>query len=145
MTSTTPFSRNWFLLSLVLALLSFTRLSAQVTVTPTYPAISTFLWGNTSVNAVGQTSFVTGTGYGYRYILPKNFNPAVKYAAIIFLHGDGESGSDNISQISAANNTAHGALTLVSTANPDNQTNYPCFFIAPQMPVGADWSSDASV
>ena len=30
--------------------------------------------------------------------------------------------------------------SLVSTANPDNRTNYPCFFVAPQCPTGLDWS-----
>jgi hypothetical protein len=122
----------------------FTSLPAQVTVSPTYPNINTFLWGNTSVNAVGQTSYVTGTGYGYRYLLPLNYNPALKYPAIIFLHGDGESGTDNVLQLSVQYNTGNGVLALVSTANPNNQQNYPCFFICPQKPIGSIWSSAAS-
>ena len=127
-----------------LVLLSFASLPAQVTVSPTYPNISTFLWGNTSVNAVGKTSYVKGTGYPYRYLLPKNFNPSVKYPVILFLHGDGESGTDDVLQLSVANNTGNGVLVLVSTANPNNQANYPCFFIAPQKPTGSVWSSNAS-
>ncbi len=127
-----------------LFLLCLTSLSAQVTVSPTLPDPSTFLWGNSSVNAPGQTSYVNGTGYGYRYLLPQNFDPTVKYPAIIFLHGDGESGTDNVLQLSVQNNTGNGVLALVSTANPNNQQNYPCFFICPQKPVGSIWSSDAS-
>ena len=117
------------LLSLGLILLSFASASAQlnVTVSPTYPAISTFLWGNTSVNAVGKTSFVSGTGYGYRYILPKNFNANTKYPAIIFLHGDGEDGTDNNAQLAANYNTANGVLALVSTANPATRRTIPVF------------------
>ena len=77
-------------------------------------------------------------------MLPKNFNPNIKYAAIIYLHGTGECGTDNNAQLAASNNTAHGAMALVTTANPDNQTNYPCFFIAPQIPVGGNWSNDTT-
>ncbi len=132
---------SWFSSFLFLFLLSASSLSAQ-TVSPTYPPLTNFLWSNTSVNAVGKTSFVSGTGLPFRYMLPKNFNPNVKYAAILFLHGTGECGTDNNAQLAASNNTGHGALALVTTANPDNQTNYPCFFIAPQIPVGANWSND---
>ena len=131
-------------MSLGMLALSATSLFAQATVLPTYPAISTFLWGNTSVNAVGQTSFVSGTGYGYRYILPQNYNPNTKYPVIIFLHGVGEDGTDNVLPLAANNNTANGALAMVSTANPNNQANFPCFFIVPQCPVGTLWSSDAA-
>ena len=77
--------------------------------------------------------------------MPKNFNPNTKYPAIIYLHGSGEAGTDNNAQLAASNNTAHGALSLVSTANPDNQTTYPCFFIAPQASsTSLGWSSDAA-
>jgi len=131
----------WFSSVLFLFLLSASSLSAQ-TVSPTYPPLSNFLWSNTSVNAVGQSSYVGGTGLPFRYMLPKNFNPNVKYAAIVYLHGVGECGTDDNAQLAPSNNTAHGALALVTTANPDNQTNYPCFFIAPQIPVGANWSND---
>ena len=131
-----------FLLSLLLLLPA--SLFAQVTTTPTYPPVTSFLWGNTSVNAVGKTSFVSGTGFGYRYILPKNFDPNVEYPAIIYLHSGSENGTDNTQQLTSGNNTAHGSLTLVSTANPDNQTNYPCFYIAPQSPVGNNWSTDSA-
>jgi hypothetical protein len=132
---------SWFSSFLFFFLLSASSLFAQ-TVSPTYPPLTNFLWSNTSVNAVGQTSFVGGTGLPFRYMLPKNFNPNIKYAAIIFLHGTGECGTDNNAQLAASNNTGHGALALVTTANPDNQTNYPCFFIAPQIPVGGNWSND---
>ncbi len=108
----------------------------------TYPPLSSFLYGNSAVNAPGQTSFVSGSGYGYRYLLPKNYNAANKYPVIIFLHGIGEVGTNNTSQLTIGGNTALGALSLVSTANPDNQTAYPCFFVAPQSPV-TTWSDAA--
>lgn len=103
----------------------------------TYPPTSDFLYGNSSVNQAGQTSLVSGTGLPYRFIKPKNYNPAVKYPVIVFLHGQGERGTDNVSQLGG---TALGARALVSTAGPDNQTNYPCFLVAPQAPVSGTWS-----
>lgn len=135
---------SWLLAAIGFVVLSFAQVSAQITVSPTYPPLTSFLYGNTSVNAVGQTSFVSGSGWNYRYITPKNFNSSTKYPVIIYLHGSGETGSDDNSHIAAGNSTAYGALTLVSTANPDNQTNYPCFFIAPQAPVSNNWSTEAA-
>lgn len=115
----------------------------------TYPPLTSLLYGNSSVNQVGQTSKVNGSGWGYRYLVPKNYNPAIKYPVILFLHGSGEGGAvnghnyDNEAQLTAGSNSANGALSLVSTANPDNQTNYPCFFVAPQNDNGF-WPSSTS-
>lgn len=110
----------------------------------TYPTLTSLLYGNSSVNQVGQTSIVSGTGLPYRYLVPKNYSAANKYPVIIFLHGVGERGDanayDNAAQLEAGTNSANGALSVVSTANPDNQTNYPCFFVAPQAPH-MTWSS----
>ncbi|CAN5907320.1 hypothetical protein BH11VER1_BH11VER1_38150 [soil metagenome] len=107
----------------------------------TYPPASSLLYGNSSVNQVGQSALVAGSGLPYRYLPPKNYNPAVKYPVIIFLHGQGEKGTNNTAQLG---NNANGAMALVSTANPDNQTNYPCFFVAPQAPVSSGWSNVAT-
>lgn len=106
----------------------------------TYPPASSFLYGNSSVNQVGQSSLVAGSGLPYRYLPPKNYNSAVKYPVIIFLHGQGEKGTNNTAQLAG---NANGAMALVSTENPDNQTNYPCFFVAPQAPVSSGWSNVA--
>ncbi|MES2934579.1 MAG: malectin domain-containing carbohydrate-binding protein [Pseudomonadota bacterium] len=106
----------------------------------TYPPIDSFLWGNTAVNAVGQTSRVSGNGWGYRYLTPKNYDSSKKYPLIIFLHGSGEgtnSHNDNAAQLTAGGNTGNGALALVSL---ENQQNYPVFFVAPQNSSGF-WNS----
>jgi lysophospholipase L1-like esterase/poly(3-hydroxybutyrate) depolymerase len=110
----------------------------------TYPAISSFLYGNTAVNAPPEKAFVKGEGYPYRLLLPRNFDLHRKYPVIIFLHGGGETGSDNERQLTAGRNSANGGLSLVSTADPDTQTNYPCIFAAPQMPVN-NWYNAGSV
>jgi poly(3-hydroxybutyrate) depolymerase len=109
----------------------------------TYPTAASFYYGNSSVplTVPEATSNVSGTGLNFRFIKPPGYNPAVKYPLVIFLHGNGESrpaelsggGPGNTWQL---NNNANGAMALVSTASPANQTNYPCFFVAPQSTGG---------
>jgi len=79
----------------------------------TYPPISAFLYGNTAVNAPPEKAFVKGEGYPFRLLLPREFDSHRKYPVIIFLHGGGETGSDNERQITAGRNSANGGLALV--------------------------------
>lgn len=111
------------------------------TVAPVLPSLSSFQYGNTQVNAPCKTSLVAGSGYGFRALFPLNFNPLIQYAVVIFLHGIGECGIDNNLQLTAGGNTANGALAMVSAAN---QATFPCIFIAPQCPVGYNWSNGIS-
>lgn len=138
--------RVWILTAVAALGLISTSASAQVTVSTTYPPLTQFLWGNSSVNAVGQTAFVNGTGWGYRYMTPKNLStsPTTKFPVILYLCGGGEAGVDNTAQLTVMYNSAHGALAMVSTANPDNQTNFPCFMVAPQAFPNDTWSSDTA-
>lgn len=62
-----PISKPTLKSSLALALSSFTASAAE------YPPISSFLHGNTSVNAPAQTNAVSGDGYPYRPLLPWMF------------------------------------------------------------------------
>jgi poly(3-hydroxybutyrate) depolymerase len=121
--------------------LFFTGITASDLHAITYPPTSAFLYGNSSVNQAAQSTFVSGTGLPYRLLTPKNYNPSVKYPVIVFLHGQGEKGSDNELQLGG---NANGATALVSTAGPDNQTDYPCFFVAPQAPVSGGWTNAAA-
>jgi hypothetical protein len=54
------------------------------------------------------------------------------------LHGAGERGSDNLTQI-----TNYRIAT--SWADPANQALYPCFVVAPQCPMVGTWSTDPSL
>src|SRR5437763_851712 len=110
----------------------------------TYPPLNSFLYGNTGVNAPPEKSFVTGPGFPFRILLPADFDPAKKYPVIVYLHGGGETGKDNEKHLKAGKNSANGGLALVSTADPNNQADYPCIFVAPQMPVN-NWYNAASV
>jgi len=122
-----------------LALLSL-ALSVFAASAAEYPPISSFLHGNTSVIAPAQTNAVAGEGYPYRLLLPPNYDPAVQYPVIIFLHGGGETGSDNVRQLTAGRNTANGGLELVSA---ENQSRFPCIFAAPQMRLNSWYSPDS--
>jgi len=110
----------------------------------TYPPLSSFLYGNTGVNAPPEKTLVSGPGYPFRILLPANFDPHKKYPVIVYLHGGGEVGTDNERQLTAGRNSANGGLALVSIADPNNQADYPCIFVAPQMPVNS-WYNAASV
>ena len=75
---------------------------------------------------------------GYRLLKPKNYNVAKKYPLVIFLHGAGERGSDNVAQL------RHGAPLFIK---PEVREKFPCFVIAPQCPAeqkwaDIDWASD---
>lgn len=107
----------------------------------TYPPASAFLYGNTAVNAPAETNTVTGSGYPYRLLLPTNYSRANQYPVIVYLHGGGETGTDNRRQLTAGNGTANGGLALVSD---ENQAKFPCIFVAPQMPVNS-WYNPGSV
>lgn len=75
-----------------------------------------------------------GTTLPYRLFMPTSYSSAKKYPIVLCLHGSGESGTDNLSQI-----TANRLAT--SWADPANQVNYPCFVVAPQCPDTGTWST----
>jgi len=73
----------------------------------------------------------------YRLLKPKDFDPKKSYPMVVFLHGSGERGSDNVAQMK------HGVPQFASEAN---MAKYPCFLVVPQCPsgkqwVGVDWSA----
>jgi hypothetical protein len=70
----------------------------------------------------------------FRYFVPPDLVPGESYPLILFLHGSGERGSDNESQL---DNNANGAMQLLDDANLALQ---PVFMIAPQCPTDGWWS-----
>jgi poly(3-hydroxybutyrate) depolymerase len=63
----------------------------------------------------------------YRLFKPKDYDPARKYPLVLFLHGAGERGNNNLAQV-------RDALYFAKEAA---QKENPCFVVAPQCPNGA--------
>lgn len=61
----------------------------------------------------------------YRLYVPENYNPKKAYPLVLFLHGGGERGTDNVKQIMAND----GAVIW---ASPENQAKHEAFVLAPQ-------------
>lgn len=68
----------------------------------------------------------------YRILFPENYDKTKKYPLILFLHGAGERGNNNDSQLT------HGAKLFIDSAN---RKAYPVIVIIPQCPTEGYWSS----
>lgn len=67
-----------------------------------------------------------------RILTPVNFNPRTKYPLVVFMHGSGERGDDNESQL-----VWGGDLFIDSI----NRTKYPAIVVFPQCPKGEKWAT----
>ena len=78
-------------------------------------------------------SFTSSSGQSvdYRELTPENLIKGKKYPLVIFMHGAGEKGNDNFSQLK------HGSQMFL---NPVNREKFPSFVIFPQCPKDKDWS-----
>lgn len=72
-----------------------------------------------------------GTVLKYRWSAPEKTEPGKIYPLVLFLHGSGERGDDNIAQLK------HGVLPILAGAVKLDQ---PVFLIAPQCPKDRWWS-----
>ena len=72
----------------------------------------------------------------YRLFIPDQAARARALPLIIYLHGGGGAGTDNLRQISGGNT----AGTRVWTT-PEMQARHPAFVVAPQMPGGRQWGA----
>jgi predicted peptidase len=74
----------------------------------------------------------SGAKHRYRLLLPAGFREedATKYPLVLFLHGAGERGNDNVAQLK------HVAAEF---ARDDRQAEYPCIVICPQCPTEEKW------
>ena len=80
-----------------------------------------------------------GHELNYRLMKPKDYDPQQIYPLVLFFHGAGERGDDNVAQL------VHG---MNDFAKDENREKYPCFVVAPQCPVEkrwveVDWTLDA--
>lgn len=75
-------------------------------------------------SVVSDTNFMP-----YRYFIPTGYTAANKYPLVLFLHGSGGMGTDDIKQIT----DQPGGPFLF--ADSSTQQKYPCFVVCPQMNV----------
>lgn len=68
----------------------------------------------------------------YRILYPKNFDTSKQYPLILFLHGAGERGNNNESQLT------HGSKLFLDNYNSEA---FPCIVLAPQCPEEEYWSN----
>lgn len=68
----------------------------------------------------------------YRILKPAEYDSSNSYPLVLFLHGAGERGSDNHSQLKWG--VAH-------FAEPKFREKYPAFVVAPQVPEGKTWAN----
>ncbi len=76
-------------------------------------------------------SDASGEKLGYRLMKPKNYDAAKKYPLVLFLHGAGERGDNNVAQLK------HGMKIFSSD---EMQAKNPCFLVVPQVPTNQKWS-----
>ncbi len=67
----------------------------------------------------------------YRLLKPLNFEAQQKYPLVIFLHGAGERGDDNLAQLK------HGMRDFCT---PERREKYACYVLAPQCPAEQKWA-----
>lgn len=78
-------------------------------------------------------TFINNTDtLNYRILYPKNFSPHKQYPLVLVLHGAGERGSNNTSQL------VHGSTLF---ANDKNREAFPAIVIFPQCPQNDYWAN----
>ena len=68
----------------------------------------------------------------YRILIPENYNSQSPFPLLLFLHGAGERGSDNKSQL------VHGSYLFKSEYF---RNNYPAIVVFPQCPEKSSWAN----
>jgi len=102
---------------LVLVVASSLRLAAQTTAVD-----AEFAAGNVRID---------GREYAYRRLAPLPEFRTAKQPLVVFLHGAGERGSENLQQL---------AWLPRELATPDNRRRFPCHLLAVQCPPGDVWA-----
>jgi len=93
---------------------------------------------STSLSAADNLNRFEGRSYQdtdrnqlqYRLLYPKDLDANKTYPLVLFFHGAGERGDDNLKQL------VHG---MADFASDEMMEKYPCFVVAPQCPNGVQW------
>lgn len=85
------------------------------------------------LNKYDKGNFIKGKdSIYYRILFPENFNPTQKYPIVFFLHGSGERGNNNESQL------VHGGKLFLKD---EVRKNFPAIVIFPQCPATDYWAN----
>jgi predicted peptidase len=76
----------------------------------------------------------------YRLYVPENYDKSRAYPLVIWLHGGGSAGDDNLGQISLDNKLGTHFWT-----RKENQEKHPAFVLAPQSTGGWDSNADSNL
>lgn len=74
---------------------------------------------------------INGYTLPYQVMFPKDYDASKQYPLLVFLHGAGERGNDNVKQL------ANGKDFLINNF----QSAYPAIVIAPQCPESSYWAN----
>ncbi len=66
----------------------------------------------------------------YRLLVPRDYDSRERYPLVLFLHGAGQRGNDNVRQLE------HGVLGFATNVR---MARHPAFVVAPQCPAGLQW------
>jgi len=78
----------------------------------------------------------SGAQMPYRIFVPPDYDSRKKYPLVLWLHGGGGRGTDNLKQISGGNTAGAGIWTRLQ-----NQVKYPSIVVAPQCPENEMWTT----
>jgi predicted peptidase len=76
----------------------------------------------------------------YRLFVPKPYDKSIPYPIVLWLHGGGSAGDDNLGQISLDNKLGTHFWT-----RKENQERHPAFVLAPQSTGGWDSNADTDL
>ncbi len=68
----------------------------------------------------------------YALFVPKDYDPGAKYPFVLYWHGGGEKGHNNLKSMLCSRNG-------VAWATDEEQAKHPCFVFVPQCPPDGDW------
>lgn len=80
-----------------------------------------------------------GVSMPYRVFIPDDEARKKPLPLVVYLHGGGGAGADNLKQISGGN-----TLGTHTWTTPEAQRKHPAYVLAPQLPQGEQWAHPAS-
>ena len=78
------------------------------------------------------TDPVNGTVISYMLFVPRDYRPDRQYPFLVYWHGGGEKGDNNLKNMLLT-------LNAVIWASEEEQAKHPCFVFVPQCPTDGDW------